>query len=355
MSVSPNEESGKEATGADTTDEASSRTLVKTRSCQNCSRRFVGNYCPNCGQEADPPDSVLGALSIFFRELIDIEGGLGPTLWGLTARPGHVLARYIGGARQRLMHPGRYLLAAIVVAFGTRQVFTWLGIRQPYDERISTNLSDEETAEVTPETAGEIQSLLVSTANRVIESQGFLIATNLLLAGLLSLTIWRLFRSHFERGVQAVAFSAFLVAHTTFLETAAKLLYMPGAYVRSGPSPGLSMDISLAIIVVYMGVVTLRTFGGGWKSAVKGLLALGWAALEYVLVLGFVIGGYFAWVLRARLGDEGSKGESEAELSLEYIGEMGAMSIDVLPVLVIFLGLSPFLLHAALETYYRLQ
>jgi hypothetical protein len=258
MSVSPNEQSHKEGSASDSTEETSSQALVKTRTCQNCSRRFVGNYCPNFGQEADPPDSVLGALSIFFRELIDIEGGLGPTLWGLTARPGHVLARYIGGARQRLMHPGRYLLAAIVVAFGTRQVFTWLGIRQPYDERISTNLSDEETAEVTPETAGEIQSLLVSTANRVIESQGFLIATNLLLAGLLSLTIWRLFRSHFERGVQAVAFSAFLVAHTTFLETAAKLLYMPGAYVRSGPSPGLSMDISLAIIVVYMDLENLR-------------------------------------------------------------------------------------------------
>jgi hypothetical protein len=124
MSVSPNEQSHKEGSASDSTEGTSSQALVKTRTCQNCSRRFVGNYCPNCGQEADPPDSVLGALSIFFRELIDIEGGLGPTLWALTARPGHALSRYIGGARQRLMHPGRYLLAAIVVAFGTRQVFT---------------------------------------------------------------------------------------------------------------------------------------------------------------------------------------------------------------------------------------
>jgi hypothetical protein len=197
---------------------------------------------------------------------------------------------------------------------------------------------------------------LVSTADRVIESQGFLIATNLLLAGLLSLTIWRVFRRHFERGVQAVAFSAFLVAHTTFLETAAELLYMPAAYVRWGPSAGLSADISLIITVVYMGVVALKTFGGGWRSAVKGLLALGWAALEYGLILGFTIGEYVAWVFRDRLGDGNSGGESEPELSLEYVGEMGAMSIytvEILPVLAISLG--PFLLHAALEAYYRLR
>ncbi|MFB6280232.1 MAG: DUF3667 domain-containing protein [Salinibacter sp.] len=351
--MSPNEESQKEGAASDSTEEASSRTLVKTRTCQNCSRRFVGNYCPNCGQEADPPDSLLGALSIFFRELIDIEGGLWPTLWALTARPGQALARYLNGARQRLMHPGRYLLAAIVVAFGTRQIFTGLGMRQPYDERISTNLSDEETAEVDPETASEIQSLLVSTVDRVIESQGFLIATNLLLAGLLSLTIWRLFRGDFERGVQAVAFSAFLVAHTTFLETAAKLLYVLVAQVNSSLPTDLPTSVPLGIIAVYMGIVALRTFGEGWKSVGKGLLALGWAALEYVLILGLVIGGYFAWVLRTRLGDKGSAGGSEFEFSFESFGQAGSLPLDILPVLAIFLG--PFLLHAALEAYYRLR
>ncbi|MFB6230831.1 MAG: DUF3667 domain-containing protein [Salinibacter sp.] len=338
---------------SDSTEEASSRALVKTRTCQNCSRRFVGNYCPNCGQEAAPPDSVLGTLSIFFRELVDIEGGLWPTLWALTARPGHVLARYLNGARQRLMHPGRYLLAAIVVAFGTRQVFTWLGLRNPYGERVSANLSRKEAARVDPETASEIQSLLASTANRVIESQSFLIATNLLLTGLLSLTIWRLFRNHFERGAQAVAFSAFLVAHTTFLETAAKLLYVPVAQVNAGPSADLPISVSVAIAAVYVGVVVPRTFGEGWKSVVKGLLALGWAAFEYVLISGLVIGGYVAWVFRTRLKDENAKEEIEFGLSLGSAGETGAMALEILPAVAIILG--PFLLHAALEAYYRLR
>jgi hypothetical protein len=183
--------------------------------------------------------------------------------------------------------------------------------------------------------------------------QGFLIATNLLLAGLLSLTIWRLFRSHFERGVQAVAFSAFLVAHTTFLETAAKLLYVPVALVNSSPSTDLPTSASFGLIAVYTGIVALRTFGGGWKSVVKGLLALGWAALEYVLILGLVIGGYFAWVLRTRLRNEGSGGRSVFEFSFESFGQAGSLPLELLSVLAIFLG--PFLLHAALEAYCRLR
>jgi hypothetical protein len=83
------------------------------------------------------------------------------------------------------------------------------------------------------------------------------------------------------------------------------------------------------------------------------LLALGWAALEYVLVLGFVIGGYFAWVLRARLGDRGPEGGSEFELFFKSFGQEGSLPLDILPVLAISLG--PFLLHAALEAYYRLR
>jgi len=118
------------------------------------------------------------------------------------------------------MHPGCYLLAVIVVAFTAKQVFTWLGARPPYDELISESFSMSGSTTVSSETAGEIGSMLTLAADRVVESQAFLVATNLLLTGLLSLSVWRLFRGRFEWGSQAVAFSAFVVAHTAFLETA---------------------------------------------------------------------------------------------------------------------------------------
>jgi len=320
---------------------------VESDQCKNCGRRFVGEYCPQCGQEATPPTSALGVLSVFFRELVDIEGGLWPSMWTLTIRPGEALSHYLGGARQRLMHPGRYLLASIVVAFGTDRAFTWLGMRTPYDERVSANITETESSEVAPETTTEIQSLLVWAADRVMESQAFLIGTNLLLTGFLSLTIWRLFRSHSERGAQAVAFSAFVVGHTVFLRSAAELLYIPADYITAGPSSGLPTNGTIVITAVYVVVVTTGTFGGGWKSGAKGLLAIGWAAFEQALVLGVVIGGYLTWMIYARLGGEMSAGGT-FNLS---IGDTTAVAMQTLPLLAI--SLVPFALHAGLELYYR--
>jgi hypothetical protein len=288
---------------------------------------------------------VLGVLSVFFRELVDIEGGLWPSMWALTARPGVALSRYLSGARQGLMHPGRYLLASIVVAFGTDRAFTWLGMRTPYDERVSGFVTETESSEVEP-VADEVQSLVTWAAERVLESQVFLIAGYLLLTGFLSLTIWRLFRRHFQRGTQAVAFSALVVGHTVFLSTVAELLYFPADYLRAGPTSGLPTKALVVITAVYVAFVTTRTFGGGWKSSAKGLLAIGWAGLEQVLVQGIVIGGYFAWIIYARLGDELS-----AEGTFKISGDTMAMAVPILPAVAILL--IPFALHAGLEFYYR--
>ncbi|MBB4060261.1 hypothetical protein GGP80_002093 [Salinibacter ruber] len=332
--------------GEDTTGEGA-LPPVKATECRNCGQRFVGNYCPNCGQEAVPPDSVLGVLSVFFRELVDVEGGLWTSIRALTARPGVALSRYLGGARQDLMHPGRYLLASIVVAFGTDRVFTWIGMRTPYDERVSGSVTEPESSKADPAT-DELQSLLTWAAERVLESQVFLIAGYLLLTGFLSLTIWRLFRSHFQRGAQAVAFSALVVGHTVFLSTVAELLYFPADYLRAGPTSGLPANALVVITAVYVTLVTTRTFGGGWKSSAKGLLAIGWAGLEQVVVQGIVIGGYFAWIIYTRLGDELS-----AEGAFKLSGDTTAMAVPILPAVAILL--IPFALHAGLEFYYRRQ
>ncbi len=329
------------AEGEASSEEAAS--LTRTNECQNCGRRFVGEYCPQCGQRATPPTSALGVLSVFFRELADIEGGLWPSMWALTTRPGEALSRYLGGARQGLMHPGRYLLASIVVAFGTDRALTWIGMRTPYDERISEG--------ITPETADQIRSLLVTAADQVMESQAFLVTTNLLFTGFLSLTVWRLFRCYFERGAQASAFSAFVVGHTVFLGTAAELLYTPAAYLNTGPSSGLPTNGTIVITVVYVVFVAIGTFGGGWKSGLKGLLATGWAAFEQALVLGIVIAGYVSWMIYAHLGEYPSPGGT---FSLSYgdtTGDTMAVAFQILPAVAILL--IPFVLHAGLELYCR--
>jgi len=346
MSESSNQDSAE--SGSTPEPPNSSLVPAETSQCSNCGRRFLGNYCPSCGQEADPPGSVLKVLSVFFRELVDIEGGLWPTIRALSVRPGQALASYLGGARQRLMHPGRYLLAAIVVAFGTKQVFTWLGMRTPYDERVPAGFKESGAQEASPETAKEIQSLVVSTADLVLESQWFLVATNLLLTVLFGLIVWRLFRDQFERLSQAVAFSTFVVAHTVFLETAAEVLYVPIRYLNDGPASGLPTNAMVAITTIYVVIATVSAFGGGWKSGAKGLLALGWAALEQMLILGIVIGGYVIWMIYVRLGDELQSLGPEFRLST---GDATAVALGILPVVVICLV--PLLLHLGVELYYR--
>ncbi|MFB6232335.1 MAG: hypothetical protein ABEL04_14390 [Salinibacter sp.] len=68
--------------------------IVQTTECPNCGRIFAGDYCPTCGQEADPSSSVAGVIGGFFRELVDLENGFGATLVGLTLRPGQELANW---------------------------------------------------------------------------------------------------------------------------------------------------------------------------------------------------------------------------------------------------------------------
>jgi len=175
-------------------------------------------------------------------------------MWDLNSRPGRALASCLGGARQRLMQPGRCLLTAIVVAFGT--------------ERVSANFSESEGQKIFPETANGVQSLLVSTADLVLKSQAFLITTNLLLTGLFSLTVLRLFRDQFERLSQAVAFSAFVVAHSVFLETTAEWLYVTIRYLNAGPSTGLPTNVSVVVTVVYVVIATVSTLEEGLRAPI---------------------------------------------------------------------------------------
>ena len=328
---------------------ANSSALIPTTECPNCGRRFASAYCPRCGQEANPSRSVLGVLSTFFREFVDLNGGLWPTVRDLTLRPGRALSDYLRGATKSLMHPGRYLLAAIVVAFAARQASIWIGARVPYTAKVSGVVSNDPSSEVDPETTRALQSVVVSIADQVMESQSFLVASSLLLAGLLSLTVWRLFRPRFERGAQAVAFSVFTVAHAVFLTTALRCLYVPAAYAGSGKAVAPPSLLVYGTTATYTSIAVSRALGGGLKAAAKGLLALFWAASETGLLLGIAIGAYFFWRARTQVS-EGSSIENptvsfEANGTTLELGALGALGTLLLP----------FLVHAGIEAYYRLR
>ncbi|WP_263809787.1 hypothetical protein [Salinibacter pepae] len=148
-----------------------------------------------------------------------------------------------------------------------------------------------------------------------------------------------------------MAFSALVVGHTVFLGTAAELLYMPAAYLNTGPSSGLPTNATIVITAVYVVFVAIGTFGGGWKSGLKGLLATGWAAFEQALVLGIVIAGYVIWMISARLGGDFSPGATFSLSVSDTTGDATAVALQILPAVAILL--IPFALHAGLELYYR--
>jgi len=64
--------------------------------CPNCGHEFTGNYCPECGQEANPSVSIAEVIGGFFRQFGDLDHGFWPTFVGLTVRPGDArMSRYL--------------------------------------------------------------------------------------------------------------------------------------------------------------------------------------------------------------------------------------------------------------------
>jgi hypothetical protein len=136
--------------------EEAPRAPVPTTRCPNCGRRFAGTYCPGCGVPIGRPRSILGMASACLQELINVRRGLWATLKALTLRPGPALRRYLGTGPRLLMTPGRYLLAAIVVSFGSIRALTGLGVERRLPARGSITTAPSrgprrpEGPEVTP-------------------------------------------------------------------------------------------------------------------------------------------------------------------------------------------------------------
>jgi len=96
-------------------EKGSSSGTAEIAECPSCGHQFVGDYCPNCGQEADPSVTVGDVAGDFARELTDVKGGFLSTLVGLTLRLSRVLRKYLDGVRAEYMSPGRYPLVSILL------------------------------------------------------------------------------------------------------------------------------------------------------------------------------------------------------------------------------------------------
>jgi Protein of unknown function (DUF3667). len=312
--------------------------LVETAECPGCGRRFVGDYCPDCGREATPSDSTGGVVEDFAREFLDIERGFLETVWALTVVPGQSLRAYLNGDRTQLMSPGRYLLGTFVIQFVVIQGLIWTGALVSI-RRSSVAAPDGLLSTGAPPVLTETIVTLLQFAR----SQEGQIATYLVVVGLFAVALRRLFQSHIDRSRGALALSSFLVGHAVLLETVAHLAWVaPARLLIGGPinptsQAAISMfsGIAVAVFLGYVGWASHRCFGPGVSPVAKCIFGAIWVLLEAEALFGVTAIGYVSWV---------AWGEPSG-VSIGYSG------------LAVLAGLCavPFLLHAGAEGYLRLR
>lgn len=314
--------------------------IVRTTECPNCGRIFTGDYCPSCGQEANPSSSVGEVIGGFFRELVDLENGFGPTLVGLTLRPGQVLRRYLEGTRAGLATPGRYLLGAAILAIGTEELLTWTGISEdPFPPEFEARAPSSEAAPL----AEAFVDVLFKATGQWIQLLGSQIEVlgGLLMAGLLAALLYRLFDS-IKQGGEALALGCFLSAHVLLLTAGADLVREPVMYLRTGTPAKSSLLYAVLIQIGYVGFATYQGFGRNWRAALKGAFAGTWAFVEAVCIFFASLSAHAGWLVWRHPDTYAMVGNGASKLQGLLVGAG-------------LFFLLPLLLHALVETYDRLQ
>jgi hypothetical protein len=86
--------------------------------CRNCQTEYVGNYCPQCGQEAHTgaPTAWGFIYELLTRNILE-RGKLPHTLWRLVRHPGALTVDFLEGRRTRYIRPVRLYIGLSILYF----------------------------------------------------------------------------------------------------------------------------------------------------------------------------------------------------------------------------------------------
>ena len=98
--------------------------------CANCTTRFTGHFCPECGQKAHIHRSLAAIGHDILHAVLHLDGKLWATLPLLTFKPGELTRRYIAGERARFVSPMAMFLFTVFAMFA---VFQMVGLTAPTD------------------------------------------------------------------------------------------------------------------------------------------------------------------------------------------------------------------------------
>ena len=87
-----------------------------TTKCLNCGTEFEGNFCPECGQNAETGRFTLRFIfGNLLAAVLGRDGGIAYTLKNLFSRPGKMIVEILDGKRRKYVSPFPMLFLALTV------------------------------------------------------------------------------------------------------------------------------------------------------------------------------------------------------------------------------------------------
>lgn len=103
---------------------------MQRHECKNCSEIFVGNYCPNCGQNAH--EHRVDA-SYFLHDIphsvFHVDHGFFYTMKMLFTSPGQMISDFLNGKRIRYFRPIAYVMVMTALSTLLVKLIDWLTMK----------------------------------------------------------------------------------------------------------------------------------------------------------------------------------------------------------------------------------
>lgn len=128
--------------------------------CRSCAVELVGPWCHACGQGHRhgrlSARSLIGEVA---EGVLDLDGRVFRTFWGLTVRPGAAIREYLGGRRVPYLHPFKYALGIVALVFLSFELRRRLAGETPADLDFGPDEAQLLILAMTPATALYLRAL----------------------------------------------------------------------------------------------------------------------------------------------------------------------------------------------------
>jgi uncharacterized protein DUF3667 len=218
--------------------------------CQNCSHKYKGNFCPDCGQESHTHRINAGYfLHDIPHSVFHVDKGLLYTLRSLFTNPGKMLAEYMTGKRVRHFRPFAYV---IIMSTICTLLIKWI-------EKATLNLSLKHNAD----------SVIPGSESFFAKYISVLI---FLLIPVLSLVTWLFYRKNRYNYWEHFLINTYLAAQLNIILLLIKLYGLLKVSIGHG-SAGVNFIVFMVIFMCYYGY-TFRYLMHPVASTASGILRI---------------------------------------------------------------------------------